>query len=224
MIWNVAEALIRNGIMMANNANQLQLQPAVLEMVHRDLKAGNVFLDANHPTVYPGYPLPCVADFGHAFLTSQPDERNPYWWSGSCGTVGWTPPELTPFVNPITLQSVNGFQIREKTNVWQVGAILRSLVLLQRQPPMNMWLNGVADEALYRVQGTPGYTMELLQMIDEMMQYDPANRPTFAVLAARIAAHTWDRSLGMRTGAPMMPGLQINVPQDIYNVGLAPPP
>lgn len=234
MIWNVFDKLVISGQRMhvPNNGQ---------EMVHRDLKPGNIFLGTHDPVSYPDYPRPLVADFGHAIMTSAPDERNPDWYCGGCATVGFTPPELEQYVDPATflpLSSVaNAPQILEWTNVWQVGAILRSLVLLDPNPYRSLYLDGPLDTT-YQVVGSPElkapYHPSLLQMIDSMMSFDVNQRPTFnqlandrqALNAAALPPHANDITRGFVNGTATpaeVAANRIHIAQDSYANGMLPP-
>lgn len=226
MIWNVAESLIRGGQLMAdvaltNNGDQI---------IHRDLKNGNVVLDTANPDNYADYPVPRITDFGQAFTTSANDERNPDWWTGSCATNGFRAPELERYVSPTSLAPVRVTQLLEYTNVWQAGAILRSLVCDNVSPPQSLFLDEVNDDTyLVNVPGTPAhnaYSADLLQMIDDMMRYDCTQRPSFAALGARVTSFGRDVSGGMRdttASAAQRTGFALVGHADEYAQGMLPP-
>lgn len=227
MIWHIAESLIRSGqrmldVAINNNGNQI---------VHRDLKLGNVFLTDPEPNHYNSYPLPCVGDFGHAITTSTNDEYNPDWYFGK-GTVGFNPVEMSSYLHPVTFLPLDHGKILEPTNVWQMGQTLRCLVLLEQIPVQSLFLDGAADQT-YRLEGmglpqAATYSLDLLRLIDSMMAFDTQVRPSFASLTATInnLNGVWDRSLGMRDGTatPAVQAANAWPPRnDIYQIGTLPP-
>jgi hypothetical protein len=89
------------------------------------------------------------------------------------------------------------------TNVWQIGATLRCLVLKARNPVQSLFLDGALDTT-YLVQGMPevaAYSLPLLQLIEDMMQYNVAARPTCTAILAQIAALPPGYDRGMRNGS-----------------------
>lgn len=205
------------------------------EMIHRDLKPNNIFLDVARDDFYPAYPQALIGDFGQAFMTNAADERNPDWWSGDCATRGYVAPELERYVDATTLQQTAATRLQERTNVWQAGAILRSLVLLERglQAVQSLFLTGAADTTyLVHNQNLPRaatYSDDLLQLIDSMMQYDANQRPDFAAVGNVVANLTDPLNEAMRTGdvdtiTPATLGANaVEVPRDNYSIGMAPP-
>ena len=63
------------------------------EVVHRDLKCGNVFLDSPRRPLFGHYPMPRLGDFGLAIKTSADDTFNPAMYSEGAGTDGFMAPE-----------------------------------------------------------------------------------------------------------------------------------
>lgn len=203
------------------------------EIVHRDIKAPNVFLDAPNINNYPFYPEVRLGDFGQGFLTSPNDERNPDWWSGR-GTEGWKPPEMLRYVDDMTGSRTDQRKLLEWTNVWQAGAVLRSMVTGIQNPRQELFLNA---RNAYRVStgrnaAAMRYSLDLLRMIDWMMNFDEVRRPTFADLDLHIAnlnLTVGDFSQGMRDGTA---GFAVSWAQQLhpnarthgpYWLGLTPP-
>lgn len=105
------------------------------------------------------------------------------------GTEGFEAPELLRFVDSTTLQPVEANILSETTNVWQMGAILRALVLRQASPPKSLFFGGAADTTY--VVNVPGsqavntYSQNLLSMIDDMVSEPHRGYALFGSMVAR---------------------------------------
>ncbi|KAK4626098.1 hypothetical protein CLAFUW4_04085 [Fulvia fulva] len=141
MIFNVAEGLAKCGIQMADS---MRTATNGQELVHRDLKPQNIFLDAPHPT-------PQIGDFEWSFLTSPSDLRNPDAWAGEL-TPGFCPPEGVLYVDYTDMKPIDRAQMLEKYNVWQVGAILRCMILREQAPPQALWLGDGSKDETYKLR------------------------------------------------------------------------
>jgi serine/threonine protein kinase len=98
------------------------------EMVHRDIKPGNLLID--------GHGTPFVIDFGLAVHDSQQRDH--------AGEVSGTPPYMSP-------EQVRGLshQLDGRTDIWSLGVLLYELVT-GRQPFQGQTRNQLFDEILHR--------------------------------------------------------------------------
>jgi hypothetical protein len=92
-----------------------------MEIVHRDMKPGNVFLRPQHRTddggnvIYPEYPEPMLGDWGLAVLTDENDALNPRSYQGT-GTPGFFAPEQLEWVDFNTVRRVDERRLGEKVS------------------------------------------------------------------------------------------------------------
>lgn len=120
------------------------------------------------------------------------------------------------------------------------------MVTLRNRPPQTDWLGDGRNDRTYRLVGSTQpnvnhYSAELLQLIDDCVEYDPADRPSFTDILDEIYVHV-DTAVhpgGAGAGPPAnphsnnlrMPGnatfmavlnAQLaHLPQDQYRTGLA---
>ena len=83
----------------------------VSQIVHKDIKPDNVFLDTSNLCHYNRYPTPKLADFGLAIETSPSDPLNPSVYNTDSGTAGYKAPEMIAFADRETGQAVDDFQL-----------------------------------------------------------------------------------------------------------------
>ncbi|KAK4555830.1 hypothetical protein LTR86_007050 [Recurvomyces mirabilis] len=204
-IWRVFQVLCESGEIMEkgwlppSGIDQAAYQ-GWRQIVHRDLKTNNVFLDAAPQSNINGNPQAKLADFGLAILTNADDPLNPRLYNRGAGTEGFLAPEQRDYVDRETRQPVDNFQLLAHTNVWGIGAIVCCLA--------NLHDLGAQDQPSYLPtqagdDGRPRYTIEppeqgdeashlspaLRDMIDACLKFDPSLRPTFSELRSRI--DTW---------------------------------
>ena len=86
-LWMVFEKLVECGLIMQHGHLSDTTKEGWMQVVHRDLKPNNVFLDQARED-WPMYPQPKLGDFGLAFITTDRDELNPSLWRGP-GTPGF---------------------------------------------------------------------------------------------------------------------------------------
>ena len=143
-IWYIAEQLASAG-----NTMHIGFEDDDnAEIVHRDIKPGNVFLAENDGAQYPAYPRPVLGDFGVAFKTRTGDPNNPRWFQRE-GTPNFMAPEQhrwCDFSNGYAL--VDQRRICDKTNVFGFGLVLWSMVMAtarEAEPPIPLWLPKPAE-------------------------------------------------------------------------------
>lgn len=152
----------------------------------RDIKPGNYFL--KFATDDDTYPTVLLADFGHSMKTHANDPNNPTWFRES-GPVGFTAPEQRVWVDRATRARIPGPPLGQRTNVFNVGLVLWSMVRLQSSPPDVAFLGGNRDSHYNLSINYKNYSEDLLQMIRPCLRFDPSTRPTFQAMLVRIQAH-----------------------------------
>ncbi|KAK4503893.1 hypothetical protein PRZ48_004808 [Zasmidium cellare] len=113
------------------------------QIIHRDYKPENVFLDLPQPHSWPMYPQLKLGDFGLAFMTSEDDELNPGYWANGKGTKDCVSPEQIPYEDPHTLTAVDDFQMLSPCNVWGIG--LTMFVIMHSGPDTAIKQPGVTS-------------------------------------------------------------------------------
>jgi hypothetical protein len=92
-----------------------------MEIVHRDMKPGNIFLHQQNRTddggdlIYPEYPEPMLGDWGLAVLTDENDALNPRSYQ-EAGTPGFFAPEQLEWVDFNTVRRVDERRLGEKVS------------------------------------------------------------------------------------------------------------
>lgn len=183
-------------------------------VVHRDIKPGNVFLAVNDTPHFPGYPKPCLGDFGMAVMTSEDDEMNPLAYNDMEGTPDWMPPEMMQFVNPTTMQAMDSWLLGEKTNVWGIGAIIIRMMMRDltstdqtKHPTYEKGPEDLApDEAAAAV-----YSPELVALVSRCCMHVPDERIGLHDLKAEILRRTEG---GQEGEDDLAQGLRDKVPDD----------
>lgn len=138
------------------------------QVIHRDLKLGNIFLDANMNVK--------VGDFGLAALIESPGERK----KTICGTPNYIAPE-------VLFDTANGHSFEVDT--WSIGVILYTLVI--GKPPFQ-----TKDvKAIYKRIRDNEYefpqdrivSKEVQELVQITLTPDPQQRPTLH----EILDHEW---------------------------------
>lgn len=122
------------------------------DAIIRDIKPSNVFLAKPHMDDWPKYPQPMLADFGHAFMTSDSDPNNPRWYNRSAGTQGYMAPEQTRMIDRKTNEAIKAWPLSGKTDVYSIGAKLYCLLARAQSPQQPLWLgDGLPETTLHRM-------------------------------------------------------------------------
>ncbi|KAK7685405.1 hypothetical protein QCA50_011268 [Cerrena zonata] len=138
------------------------------QVIHRDLKLGNIFLDSNMNVK--------VGDFGLAALIENPGERK----KTICGTPNYIAPE-------VLFDTANGHSFEVDT--WSIGVILYTLVV--GRPPFQ-----TKDvKAIYKRIRDNEYefpkdrlvSLEVQELVQQILTPDPQQRPTLH----EIIDHAW---------------------------------
>jgi serine/threonine protein kinase len=178
-LWHTFECLAVAGLLMERGEMEHNLVSDWTEIVHRDLKLNNIFLDQLSETRYCRYPTPKIADFGAAVhaRTSPPREKAYY---NSAGTLDNFPAEQHPTLNSRVVSS--------KTNVWGVANIVGSLIWKTTGfDNLNYGQSeGGVSEPDFNEDHSRNYSMDLLDLIRECMRYNPDDRPDFTTLLRSI--------------------------------------
>lgn len=236
-VWSVFSALVDCGLLMENGTlNDVPVEGWKKQVVHRDLKPVNVFLDLEDESHWPRYPQPKLGDFGLAFETLQDDELNPQVWTGP-GTHGFLPPEQMRFIDSETREPVDAFKLLAHTNVWGVGAIMFSLVQ-NRVPTSREQPTYLPGQEEFEYSINPYFrhsvTHALLDAIQECLRFDPSTRPTFKELRSRIDSfiledgriefnpkRTYTRNAQKGLQKPSKEYDLIGLPRERYKIGMA---
>ncbi|GJN88942.1 hypothetical protein Rhopal_001913-T1 [Rhodotorula paludigena] len=137
-------------------------------VIHRDLKLGNLMLDANMDLR--------VGDFGLAALVKFPGERK----KTICGTPNYIAPEIL-----FDTQSGHSFEV----DIWSIGVILYTLLVgkppFQTKDVKNIYRK-IRDNA-YAFPPSHTLSPESVSLISWILQPTPSSRPSLA----QILAHDW---------------------------------
>lgn len=137
-------------------------------VIHRDLKLGNIMLDANMQIK--------IGDFGLAALLSYPEERK----RTVCGTPNYIAPEIL-----YDQGQGHSFEV----DIWSVGVILYTLVV--GKPPFQTSNVQKIYERIkrneYEIPPECPVSPEARELIGAILQPDPSIRPTLI----QIMNHPW---------------------------------
>ncbi|KAL1304865.1 hypothetical protein AAFC00_003789 [Neodothiora populina] len=150
-IWWVFESLAIAACDMdaPPNLDPARGDPPNSQVIHQDLKTGNVFLGAANATEFRTYPEPKLGDFGSGRLTNPLAARadNPRWPRlKDAHTEGYDPPELfdrryNPGVfarrgrQAQQLLSTTWVRLLSHTNNWQIARVMLAMMRLETRPP-----------------------------------------------------------------------------------------
>ncbi|KDQ54388.1 hypothetical protein JAAARDRAFT_135759 [Jaapia argillacea MUCL 33604] len=129
------------------------------QVIHRDLKLGNLFLDANMNVK--------VGDFGLAALIESPGERK----KTICGTPNYIAPE-------VLFDTANGHSFEVDT--WSIGVILYTLII--GKPPfqtkdVKSIYKRIRDNE-YEFPAEREISVQARELIQHILTQDPQQRPT----------------------------------------------
>ncbi|KAH9924034.1 Pkinase-domain-containing protein [Fomitopsis serialis] len=138
------------------------------QVIHRDLKLGNIFLDRNMNVK--------VGDFGLAALIENPGERK----KTICGTPNYIAPE-------VLFDTANGHSFEVDT--WSIGVILYTLVV--GRPPfqtkdVKAIYKRIRDNE-YEFPEDRAVSVLVRELVQQILTPDPQQRPTLH----EIVEHAW---------------------------------
>ncbi|KAI9765707.1 MAG: hypothetical protein M1835_007331 [Candelina submexicana] len=144
------------------------------QVLHRDIKPGNIFLQAPRlrQDRNPGtYPVAKLGDFGLAIHENHPRFRPS---REETGTPGWLPPEYPNF--------------GQRGDVWALGAVVQTLCSPERSP------EGVDDQLISDHEWNErewfpagrAYGVEMNEAVGLAMEENKTNRPYARDLAVRV--------------------------------------
>ncbi|KAG8835886.1 Cell cycle serine/threonine-protein kinase cdc5/MSD2 [Serendipita sp. 399] len=128
------------------------------QVIHRDLKLGNIFLDGRMNVK--------VGDFGLAALIENPGDRK----KTVCGTPNYIAPE-------VLFDSVNGHSF--EVDIWSIGVILYTLVV-GKPPFQNKEIKAIYKrirDNLYEFPADIPLSQDCKSLVAAMLTKDPAQRP-----------------------------------------------
>ncbi|OHS93739.1 Serine/threonine-protein kinase pakC [Tritrichomonas foetus] len=132
-------------------------------LIHRDIKCGNVFLSKDGSIK--------LGDFG--FATQISERYNPH--SSIVGSPYWMAPEL-----------VSGFEYSFPIDIWSIGILCRELA--DGQPPLSELpprkaMSVVQKNGLNRMPNDDGkWSIEFIDFVDSCTRFNPEERPTIEEL------------------------------------------
>ncbi|KAF2768829.1 kinase-like protein [Teratosphaeria nubilosa] len=209
------------------------------QIIHRDIKLSNIFLDTENKNWFPSYPAPKLGDFGLAIRTTSKDALNPGAYNAGAGTLGYYAPEVRLYVDlNLGLQPTAQFKILSPANIWAVGRIMACLVSYETDPPQLDYMGDGTDPTTVPNVATMNKSKSsatLVNLEQTCLEYDPANRPTPGQLIADIdkSIHTGrvpDGGLASGMQHPNHPLMwddswwaaqALEMPSDAYRFGLA---
>lgn len=165
----IFEALAKQCLIMLQGSHATPSPGAVWqEIVHRDIKPHNIFVDIPTPGAFPKYPTVKMADFGLAFETAQGANNNPGDFQHA-GTRRYKAPE----------QVGGNDQLLSHTNIWAIGMVMVALVNrdeLNDQSDYTTPANRVPHPFTPFANST--YSADLLGLIAQCIVHQPTARIT----------------------------------------------
>ncbi|KAF2169382.1 hypothetical protein M409DRAFT_52631 [Zasmidium cellare ATCC 36951] len=127
-LWMIFKHLVECCLVMRQGGIRTA-DPDWQQIVHRDIKPRNVFMDDAAKSYFPRYPTPKMGDFGLAIQTDEKDPMNPQFYNRGAGTRPYMAPEQMPYVNDKTNEPMDDWQLLDYTNVYGIGALMYSLLI-----------------------------------------------------------------------------------------------
>ena len=163
------------------------------QIIHRDLKLGNIFLDSNMRVK--------VGDFGLATKLAYPEERK----RTVCGTPNYIAPEILQHLG-------HSFEV----DIWSTGIIIYTLLV--GRPPYESkdveatYARIIANQFSYPPTAT--VSTEAQQLIQTILQSKPERRPTLLA----IENHSFFTTPGCYTPTALTSSAMMEVPLQCLSV------
>jgi serine/threonine-protein kinase len=174
---NSLEGRIAEGKLPAAEATRIALECAralaaahAVGVVHRDIKPGNILLDAHGNAT--------VTDFGIAIVTSRPARE-------LVGSTSGTPHYMSP-------EQSLGEQVDGRSDVYALGVVLYEMLTGECPFPGRNATEVIAKHISAPIpkvsERAPETPVALVRLVDRMLAKDPARRPTAAELVKELTA------------------------------------
>ncbi|KAK4989671.1 hypothetical protein LTR66_007004 [Elasticomyces elasticus] len=248
-VWWVFESLVNAAIVMARGKTEGEVKDwkKVGEVVHRDMKPGNVFVGEPSKDRFRMYPTPKLGDWGNAMEVKSPDQdsENPQRYWDDCTTPGYVAPEMVQWLDPDTGHYSTGRgPLGSHTNVWCIGSLMMGLLSARNsiQPdfknddlvpnfpdcPAPVIRRGRKRAGKPRQQWET-YSKELVALIMRCVVFDYNDRIGLDDLLTAITVTHRDKAAGMDTLDPATLTERqrkthrhaLSPPEDSYRVGLS---
>ncbi|KJX95637.1 hypothetical protein TI39_contig4100g00019 [Zymoseptoria brevis] len=186
-LWMIFDRMV-DACLIMRQGDLETTDPKWLQIVHRDIKANNVFLDTADPNSFPNYPVPKLGDFGLAFETSANDPFNPRLYNSGGGTKPYRAPEQSSYTNAHGMDFVHAWPLLDYTNVFAVGRMMWHLASGIERPTANYepdFLDGKDYNSRNQFM-VKYYSETLLQLIEGCTKFVPHDRLTLEELKKRL--------------------------------------
>ncbi|CAK4034366.1 Ca2+ calmodulin-dependent kinase [Lecanosticta acicola] len=128
-LWAIFEALVSAVCLMRHgrlpDQDERRTTPDHRTILHLDIKPENVLLAEPNKELWPGIPVPKVADFGIAII-AMTDEDAPY--GDGSGTRGYFPPEQALLSYEYHPEWYRRYRMSTASDVWSIGRTMLSLM------------------------------------------------------------------------------------------------
>lgn len=116
-----------------------------------------------------------LGDFGLSVLTDADDPMNPLGYATGTGTPNWMPPEQLRFVDVHSLRP-KAIKLGPWTNTWAIGAVMLRLMNHEVVPTGPAYLDPDDFAPVEGHRAKNGYSLYLLQLVRQCVQYWPGRR------------------------------------------------